>query len=107
MSIHDASVFNVDVTGAGDHIIVPAVPGKIVRVWRIILTGDVSGDGKVKLRFKAGGAFLNGTFFLYRGSGAMLGAEARSWIMTTPGQDVSLNLSGAADVAGSMLAEYI
>lgn len=107
MGILDATVFNVDITGTGDHLIIPAVVGKSVRVWRIILTGDVPADGKIKLRFKADSTFLNGTFFLYRGSGAMLGAEARSWIMTTPGQSVSINLSGASDVAGSMLAEYI
>lgn len=88
----------VDVSGAGDHIIVAGVVGKTIRVFKLFLV--LGGD--TMLTFKDGATEFDGPLSMLA-SGAIVFDEPRPprhWFKTSDGNDFIINLSNAVQLSG-------
>lgn len=92
----------VEVSGAGDHVLVAGHPGKVIKVFRIVLTLTTPDDNPIDLQFKSGTTDLNGPIQLYSGGAITLELNQRRWLMTWPGEDLIVNLSGAGRLTGGL-----
>lgn len=90
---------NVDVEGSGDIVLVSGQPGKIIKIFRILLT--VKG-GSPTVTFKSGTSPLAGTFHMHDGGNISLGMERRRWAECAAGEDLIINLSESAKIGGAL-----
>lgn len=98
---------SVNVSGAGDHILHEALPGQIVKVFRIVLTCETEIEGGVDVQFKSGSDMLPGPLHVYDGGTIVLGMERRRWVATEIGENLVLNLSGDATIKGALTIQVI
>lgn len=94
---------DVDVNGSGDFTLVPAVSGKVIKVFRALLTVS---DGAPIITFKSGTTKVPGTFRMKDGGAISLGLERLRWFECVAGQPFVMNLSASAKVSG-LLAVWI
>jgi hypothetical protein len=90
---------DIDVEGMGDIVLMPGVPGSIIKVFRILLT---FADGSPTVTFKSGSTKLPGTFHMQDGGSIALGMERRRWAECGEGEDFVINLSEHAKVGGAL-----
>lgn len=93
----------VDVSGAGDHVLMAGTPSKFIRVFRLVLTltrPDENAYGDVQ--FKSGSTPLLGPLQLKGGATITLELNQRRWLMTEVGQDLVVNLGGAGRLTGGL-----
>lgn len=108
MALLDALVYDVNYSGSGDHLMLPAETGKRIRVWRFILTFHAEDSDTVGvMTFKNGSTTMAGNFFYHDRTSIVLGAEQRNWILGDVGASLSMNLSENVHVRGSFVAEYV
>jgi hypothetical protein len=88
----------IDTAGAGDHIIIPGIPGNTIRVFRIWL---VIGMMDTLLTFKNGPAIeFDGPLDMLDHGTIVFDFTDEHWFMTDPGNDFIINLSSGASIGG-------
>lgn len=101
--VTDSVAVSVDVSGTGDKVIITGTPGKIIRIFRVLLTltrPDPNSYGDVS--FKSGETQLGGPYQLKDGAVITLELNQRRWLMTAPGEDLIINLGGAGRCSGTL-----
>src|SRR5258707_15338342 len=76
----------------GDNIIVPAVAGKSILVWKIM---DVVGGVKNLTMKDGAGTNLTGAIPMVANGSMVLPFDAQPWFRTSPGNAFIINSSGA------------
>ena len=96
----------VDVSAAGDNLVVRGDPAMKIRVFAYFLVPS----GVVSVRWKSGlDRVLSGLMNISTGAplASQLGSETAGWLMETdPGQDLILNLSAAVQVGGHLSYQF-
>jgi hypothetical protein len=90
----------ISFSASGDNIIVAAVSGKIIRLYRLLLvvgaaTSITFFDGT------PGGTALSGAFPFSAGGSMVLDDSGDAWYMTSPGNALVLNNLNAVQVSGT------
>ena len=98
----DSEPLAVDVSGTGDHVIMAGQPGKIIRVFRMVLTLTRPTDDYADVVFKSGTTELGGPLQLKDGAVITLELNVRRWIVTAPGEDLVINLGGDGRCSGAL-----
>lgn len=101
--ITDSIGVPVDVSGTGDLLIYAGQPGKIMRIFRVVLTltrpdKDAYGD----VVFKSGITPIPGTLQLKDGAIITLELNQRRWLMTGVGDDLNINLGIDGRLTGAL-----
>lgn len=86
----------VNQTTAGDLTIVPAVPGKTIRVYRVFLMSAVSGS----LTPKDGTVAFCGPLPFAANGGLIMDFDGEPWFTCTPGNAFVINMSAAGQLSG-------
>lgn len=88
----------IDHAVSGDNTLVAAVPGKIIRVYNVVLVS--SGNVIVRFESNAAGTALTGQMNLSASAGFAPGWCAVGQFETLEGELLNLELSGAVSVDG-------
>lgn len=58
---------SIDISGSGDHVIVPSVPGRMIMATRILLTFSHAAEQALRVTFKDGSKVIGGPFYVSDG----------------------------------------
>lgn len=101
--VSDSIAVAVDVSGTGDKVIRAGEVGKVMRVFRIVLTlTRPNPDTYADVVFKSGSTQLGGPYQLKDGAIFCLELNQRRWLMTNTGEDLVINLGGAGRCSGTL-----
>lgn len=107
MSAITSAVIPIDVSGAGEHVLMPAIADKGHIVWRALLT-VYNTDGEThEMRIQENGVTTT-ALYIPNGSNIILDAGNVSWIRTPINTRLSLYFTSAnTHVKGSIRAESV
>lgn len=105
MAVADSVVFDVDVVNGAQTVVVPAQPGKRIRVWRVILTFDGPDGTRGVMTWRAGAS--SSEFFVQAGDRSIMGYEALAWTNGDVGSPLTLEVDANISIKGSVRAEYV
>lgn len=94
---------SIDISGEGDHVIIPASPGRTI-VDRIILTFSHSAGQSLMVRFKSGGATIAGPFYVMDGGDIDYKRAPDERHIVSRGDDFIIELADGLSAAG--MIEY-
>lgn len=100
--VTDSIAQAVDVSGTGDKVIRAGTAGKVMRVFRIVLTLTRPDQNYYDLQFKSGSTSFGGPLQLKDGACITLELNQRRWIMTNTGEDLVVNLGGPGRLSGTL-----
>ena len=90
---------SINISAAGDNIIIAGVTGQVIRVFRIFGVQGTTVGTTMTPKDGSGGTPFTG--LLYIGSFA-LDLDAEPWFTTSPGNAFVLNLGGSEQVSGAV-----
>ncbi len=94
----------IDFSATGDNVVVPAVPGQVVKVFQLFLV--LSAD--TNLTFKDGGAAFSGSLPMKANGSIVLDDNQgsrqadRPWFTSSLGKGFVISQSGTAQVSGRL-----
>jgi hypothetical protein len=95
----------IDLSGSGDHVVVPGIAGYAVRVRKWFVKAGATG---LTVRWKdESGASLTGALPLAAYDGIGEGEVSGGLMQTGKGRGLVLNLSDAQAVGGKVVFEYV
>lgn len=86
----------VNVSASGANVLIPAVAGKVISVYRLIITFAVA----TTVTFDDGSTPLTGALVLYAGGSITLDYQAEPWFTTTAGNAFVMALGYASVATG-------
>lgn len=105
MAVADSVIFDVNVVDGVSTIVVPAVPGKKVRVWRAMLNFSGPDGEKGSMAWSVGGS--PSYFYVSAGDRSILGYEALAWASGEVGAPLTLSIDADISINGTIRAEHV
>lgn len=96
---------SVNITGAGDHVIIPAEPRTWVSVARVLLTCSVPDGGTMGISGKSDGEVRLGPFYMQNGGTLSFAREAIPLMRCDVGEALIVNLDSDGTLGGTLVLE--
>lgn len=89
---------SVDISAAGDNVVIPAEVGRIISVYKVFLVFAAAVD--ITPKDGVGGTPFSGDLEMLTSGSIVLDYDGYAWFTTTAGNDFVLSLSAMVNVSG-------
>lgn len=96
---------SVNVTGAGDHVLVPGQPRTWITLSRVLLTVSVPSNGTIGITGKADSNTRLGPFYMQNGGVLTFSRETIPLMRCEPGEALVVNLNAAGTLGGTLIID--
>lgn len=95
---------NIVAAGAGDNVVLAAVPGKRLAVMGYVLVGSVAG---INPKWRSAANDISGAMALAANGGvvAPISPDGDPWLLTNAGEALNINVAAAGNLGGHAIIE--